>query len=315
MVKSLAIHTITGTDITDCESNRDSIDERKVGNAGRKGRSDGNAVTGNCEGDKMKAVIDTNEVQEIDLDAKADVEQSSGNKGNKGKKNCHAKVQTLKGLELDYDNDFNHKRQIDINPYTEAQNSFKLLSNRQFDNLRSHWTNKCDQVQLERELAPDEQLAPVENCPDVAPLGDQSAPSRYSEVETVPTSRAAEYFAQNFTVDCQDDEITYLMKGSPWSEQSDTNLQRPCCGYVEDQQDLPTEDHYNLQESVVTEPCYEGENEDMAYSRYFSGNMNNNPFRYRQEEMLHRYRRNEDISADDDDNIERPVTSMYFQSN
>ena len=130
LVKSLAIHTITGIDITDCESNRDPVDERKEGNTDRKGRSDGNAVTGNCEGDKIKAVIDTNEVQEIDLDAKADVEQSLGNKGCERKKNCSAKVQTLGGLELNYDNDFDHIRQIDINTSREAQwakNSFKNL--------------------------------------------------------------------------------------------------------------------------------------------------------------------------------------------
>ena len=167
-MKSLAIQTITGTDIIDCESNRDPVDERKVGNTGRKGRSDGNAVTGNCERDKIKAVIDTNEVQEIDLDAKADVEQSSGNKGCERKKNCSAKVQTLGGLELNYDNDFDHIRQIDINTSREAQwakNSFKLSSNKHFDNLRGHWTNKCDQVLLERELAPDEQLAPRGKLP------------------------------------------------------------------------------------------------------------------------------------------------------
>ena len=313
-MKSLAIHTITGTDIIDCESNRDPVDERKVRNTGKKGRSDGNVVTGNCEGDKIKAVIDTNEVQEINLDAKADVEQSSGNKGNERKKNCLAKFQTLRGLELHYDNDFDHKRRIDVNTCQETQsakNSFKLSSNKQFDNLRGLWTNKCDQLQLERELAPDEQLAPVENYPDATPLGDQSAPSRYSEVEMMPTSRAAEYFSNTFSVDSQDDGIPYLVKESPWSEQPDTNLQQQRCVDMKDQHNLPNEDHYN---SVVTEPCYDGENKDMFCSRYFSSNMNNSPVSCRQEEMWHRFRRNEDI-ADDEDNIEQPVASMYFQSN
>ena len=112
-------------------------------------------MTENCEGDKIKAVMDTNKVQEIDPDAKADARQSSGNKDNERKKNSPSAVQTLKGLELNYDNDFDYKRHIDVNTSKEPQstnNSCNLSPNEQFDNVQSHWANKCNQVPLEREF-------------------------------------------------------------------------------------------------------------------------------------------------------------------
>ena len=171
-------------------------------------------MTGNCEGDKIKAVIDTNEVQEIDPDAKADAGQSSGNKGNERKKNSPSPGagQTLKGLELNYDNDFDYKRQIDANISKEpqaAKNSCNLSPNGQFDNLLGHWTNKCNQVPLEREFFPEEQLAYVQNYTGAIPLDDQSGPTRCLEVEMMPTSRADKYFAPTSSVDNQDDEIIY----------------------------------------------------------------------------------------------------------
>ena len=124
------------------------------------------------------------------------------------------------------------------------------------------------------------------------------------------TSRAIKNFAPTSSVDSQDDEIIYLMGDSPWSDQFCAN---PYPDNVQNQQYLHSEDYCSLKQSVVTESLGEGDSEYKVHSRYFSDNVNNGPVSYRQEDIVHRYCRNEDIT-DDQENIEQPVASMYFQS-
>ena len=57
-----------------------------MGSKARKCGDDGKAMRGNCKGDKIEALMDRNEMQEVDADAKADVEQVAGNQESKGEK-------------------------------------------------------------------------------------------------------------------------------------------------------------------------------------------------------------------------------------
>ena len=95
---------ITGKEITDCASSSVSIGKREVGNRDRKGGNDGKAMGGNCGGDKIEAVMDGNEIQEIDLDAKADAEQVTGNQGCEREKDC-GELLMIKDLRAGYVND------------------------------------------------------------------------------------------------------------------------------------------------------------------------------------------------------------------
>ena len=104
---------ITGKDITDCESSRVSIDKREVGNRDRKSGNDWKAMRGNCGGDKIEAVMDGNEIQEIDLDARADAEQVTGNQGCDGEKDCD-ELQMIKDLRAGYVKDVPRNSGTDV---------------------------------------------------------------------------------------------------------------------------------------------------------------------------------------------------------